>query len=72
VNGLVVFDDDIAVATTGTCFIAVNDRAICDLSLLHVSISIDVSLETLNGEITIFDEFGDEEDSAELVLTNIE
>jgi len=72
VNGLVVFQNEFAIATTGTCFIAANDRAICDLSVDYFSLRIDVSLETLNGEITSFDESGYEDGWAELILTNIE
>jgi len=71
-NGIVVFTNGSAVATTGTCFVVVDNRVVCDLSMMHVSLALDISLETLNGAITILDELGEEWDSAGLQLIQIE
>jgi hypothetical protein len=55
-NGIVAFTNGVAIAVTGTCFITLSERAICDLALLNASITIDISLNTLDGDVDVVDQ----------------
>lgn len=58
-NGIAAFTNGAAVAVTGSCFVTVSNRAICDLALLNASITIDISLNTLDGDVDVTDQYGD-------------
>ncbi len=57
-NGIAAFTNGAAIAVTGTCFVTISDRAICDLALLNASITLDVSLNTLDGDVDVVDQNG--------------
>lgn len=57
-NGIAAFTNGAAIAITGTCFVTISDRAICDLALLNASITLDLSLNTLDGDVDVVDQNG--------------
>jgi len=71
-NGIAAFTNGAAIAVTGTCFVTISNRAICDLALLNAAITVDIGLNTLDGFVDVTDQNGDLIAAGTMQLLDIE